>query len=103
MYGLTEIYRDQIKPARLVANPGCYPTSVQLPLYPLLKDKLIKPEDIIIDSKSGNCMRTLYSQHSFTQFHTLSPGPLQIHPKQGHQAQPLGLQEPMLSGNISGN
>lgn len=50
---MTEIYRDQIKPARLVANPGCYPTSVQLPLYPLLKDKLIKPEDIIIDSKSG--------------------------------------------------
>lgn len=53
VYGLTEIYRDHIKPARLVANPGCYPTSVQLPLYPLLKDKLIKPEDIIIDSKSG--------------------------------------------------
>lgn len=53
VYGLTEIYRDQIKPARLVANPGCYPTTVQLPLYPLLKSKLILPEDIIIDSKSG--------------------------------------------------
>ena len=37
MYGLTEIYRDQVKGARLVANPGCYPTSVQLPLYPLLQ------------------------------------------------------------------
>lgn len=55
VYGLTEIYRDQIKPARLVANPGCYPTTVQLPLYPLLKSKLILPEDIIIDSKSGAC------------------------------------------------
>lgn len=37
MYGLTEIYRDQIRTARLVANPGCYPTSVQIPLHPLLK------------------------------------------------------------------
>jgi N-acetyl-gamma-glutamyl-phosphate reductase len=53
VYGLTELYRDQIKPARLVANPGCYPTSVQLPLYPLLKSKLILSDDIIIDSKSG--------------------------------------------------
>lgn len=53
VYGLTELYRDQIKPARLVANPGCYPTTVQLPLYPLLKSKMIKPEDIIIDAKSG--------------------------------------------------
>jgi N-acetyl-gamma-glutamylphosphate reductase len=73
VYGLTEIYRDQIKPARLVANPGCYPTSVQLPLYPLLKDKLIKPEDIIIDSKSGKRMRTVQAQHSFTHFLTLPP------------------------------
>jgi N-acetyl-gamma-glutamylphosphate reductase len=62
VYGLTEIYRDQIKPARLVANPGCYPTSVQLPLYPLLKDKLIKPGDIIIDSKSGSRMGTAQTQ-----------------------------------------
>uniref|UniRef100_A0A383WDX4 Probable N-acetyl-gamma-glutamyl-phosphate reductase, chloroplastic n=1 Tax=Tetradesmus obliquus TaxID=3088 RepID=A0A383WDX4_TETOB len=53
VYGLTELYRDKIRPARLVANPGCYPTSVQLPLYPLLKSKLILSDDIIIDSKSG--------------------------------------------------
>ncbi len=37
MYGLTELHRDEVKSARLVANPGCYPTSVQLPLVPLLK------------------------------------------------------------------
>lgn len=37
MYGLTEIYRTDIKDARLVANPGCYPTSIQLPLVPLIK------------------------------------------------------------------
>lgn len=40
VYGLTELYRDQVKSARLVANPGCYPTSVQLPLFPLLQVSL---------------------------------------------------------------
>ncbi len=53
VYGLTELYRDKVKVARLVANPGCYPTSAQLPLTPLLKAKLIEPGDIIIDAKSG--------------------------------------------------
>ena len=37
MYGLTELHREEVKKARLVANPGCYPTSVQLPLCPLLE------------------------------------------------------------------
>eukprot|EP00271_Cylindrocystis_brebissonii_P010541 TRINITY_DN26748_c0_g1_i1.p1 TRINITY_DN26748_c0_g1~~TRINITY_DN26748_c0_g1_i1.p1 ORF type:complete len:420 (+),score=92.02 TRINITY_DN26748_c0_g1_i1:184-1443(+) len=53
VYGLTEIYRDQVASARLVANPGCYPTTVQLPLIPLLKAKLIETDGIIIDAKSG--------------------------------------------------
>ncbi|KAF8072804.1 N-acetyl-gamma-glutamyl-phosphate reductase [Scenedesmus sp. PABB004] len=53
VYGLTEVYRDAIAPARLVANPGCYPTTVQLPLHPLLRAGLISPDDIIIDAKSG--------------------------------------------------
>lgn len=53
VYGLTEIFREQITKARLVANPGCYPTASQLPLIPLLKEKLILPHDIIIDAKSG--------------------------------------------------
>lgn len=53
MYGLTEVNREAIKGARLVANPGCYPTTVQLPLYPLLKAGLILTDDIIIDAKSG--------------------------------------------------
>lgn len=53
VYGLTEISRPEIKSARLVANPGCYPTSIQLPLIPLIKAKLIEVENIIIDSKSG--------------------------------------------------
>jgi len=53
IYGLTEIARDAIKTARLVANPGCYPTSAALPLIPLLKACAILPEGIIIDAKSG--------------------------------------------------
>ncbi len=53
VYGLTEIYRESIRNARLIANPGCYPTSALIPLIPLLKKKIIKPENIIIDSKSG--------------------------------------------------
>jgi len=53
VYGLTEIAREAIKKARLVANPGCYPTSVTLPLIPLLKAGAILPEGIIIDAKSG--------------------------------------------------
>jgi N-acetyl-gamma-glutamyl-phosphate reductase len=53
VYGLTEIYRDKVRKARLVANPGCYPTSAQLPLIPLIAKKLIDADDIIIDAKSG--------------------------------------------------
>jgi N-acetyl-gamma-glutamyl-phosphate reductase len=53
VYGLTEHYREEIKSARLVACPGCYPTAVLLALLPLTKSKLINTEDIIIDAKSG--------------------------------------------------
>ncbi|SEH24871.1 N-acetyl-gamma-glutamyl-phosphate reductase [Magnetospirillum fulvum] len=53
VYGLTELARPEIRTARLVANPGCYPTSAQLPLIPLLRAGLIKADDIIIDAMSG--------------------------------------------------
>lgn len=53
VYGLCEVYGDDIKSAELVANPGCYPTSVLLPLIPLLKDNLLDINTIIADSKSG--------------------------------------------------
>ena len=53
VYGLSEIYRNQIKRADLIGNPGCYPTSILLPLLPLVKEKLIHPNGIISDSKSG--------------------------------------------------
>lgn len=53
VYGLPELYRDTIRSAELVANPGCYPTSITLALAPLLKNNLIASDSIIIDSKSG--------------------------------------------------
>ena len=53
VYGLTEMYRGEIKSTRLVANPGCYTTCAQLALIPLLKAKAIDPDEIVIDAKSG--------------------------------------------------
>ncbi len=53
VYGLTEINRAAIAKARLVANPGCYPTSAMLPLIPLLRAGQIETADIVIDAKSG--------------------------------------------------
>jgi N-acetyl-gamma-glutamyl-phosphate reductase len=53
VYGLTEIYRTQIKAARLVANPGCYTSCAELALIPLLSAKAIDPDEIVIDAKSG--------------------------------------------------
>ena len=53
VYGLCELWRENIKNARLIANPGCYPTSIQLGLAPALKAGLCKTSGIVIDSKSG--------------------------------------------------
>ncbi|MGK9475698.1 N-acetyl-gamma-glutamyl-phosphate reductase [Melioribacter sp. OK-6-Me] len=53
VYGLPEWNTSEIKKAKIIANPGCYPTSVLLPLIPLLKEKLIKPDFISINSYSG--------------------------------------------------
>ena len=53
VYGLCEINRDKVKECRLLANPGCYTTCSILSLYPLVKEKLIDPNTIIIDAKSG--------------------------------------------------
>ena len=53
VYGLTELAREAIRRARLVACPGCYPTSAQLPLVPLIEAGQIDADDIIIDAKSG--------------------------------------------------
>ena len=53
VYSITEFSRSLIKNCKIIACPGCYPTSVQIPLIPLLKNKMINTSNIIIDSKSG--------------------------------------------------
>ncbi|MCL6589112.1 MAG: N-acetyl-gamma-glutamyl-phosphate reductase [Firmicutes bacterium] len=53
VYGLPELYRKELREATVVGNPGCYPTSAILGIYPALKEGLIDPAQIIIDSKSG--------------------------------------------------
>jgi N-acetyl-gamma-glutamyl-phosphate reductase len=53
VYGLPELFREQIKKARLIANPGCYPTGATLALAPLLKHKLVKTSGIVVSSVTG--------------------------------------------------
>ncbi|MDD5686347.1 MAG: N-acetyl-gamma-glutamyl-phosphate reductase [Elusimicrobia bacterium] len=53
VYGLPELYREKIKKADLIANPGCYPISTILGCYPAIKEKIADIEKIIVDSKSG--------------------------------------------------
>jgi len=54
VYGLPELFREQIGRSRLVANPGCYPTSAALALLPLLEQQMVETDGIVIDSKSGS-------------------------------------------------
>ncbi|HEY4611595.1 MAG TPA: N-acetyl-gamma-glutamyl-phosphate reductase [Bacteroidota bacterium] len=69
VYGLPEWNRAQVKPAKLVANPGCYPTGAALPLIPLLKEGLIEPKGIVINSLSGisGAGRSASTDMSFTE------------------------------------
>ena len=53
LYSISEYKRNRIKKFRIISNPGCYPTSILLPLVPLIKKRLIKTSNITIDSKSG--------------------------------------------------
>ena len=53
IYSISEFVQNDIRKYRIIANPGCYPTSIQLPLIPLIKKNLINFKNIIIDSKSG--------------------------------------------------
>ena len=69
VYGLTEIYREKIKSAKFVSNPGCYPTSVLIPLIPLLKNNILKKSHFIVDSKSGvsGAGKVLKEQNLFSE------------------------------------
>jgi N-acetyl-gamma-glutamyl-phosphate reductase len=80
LYGLSEVYRERLRGARLVANPGCYATSVLLPLVPLLVGKLVDAQDVVVDAKSGatGAGRTLREELLFCElaedFSAYSPG-----------------------------
>lgn len=69
VYGLPELYREQIRDASLVACPGCFPTAALIALVPLLERKMISPEDIIIDAKTGitGAGRSLKEQNLFAE------------------------------------
>lgn len=94
VYGLPEFKREQIRSARLVANPGCYPTAVQLGYMPLLKDDLIETDSLIADCKSGvsGAGRTASIANIFTEVSES----VKAYAATGHRHQPeieQGLQE----------
>jgi N-acetyl-gamma-glutamyl-phosphate reductase len=69
VYGLTEHYREQIRKARIIACPGCYPTATLLALLPIVKAGLVEADDIIVDAKSGvsGAGRSLKQNTLFTE------------------------------------
>ncbi len=85
VFGLSEWYRKELEGARLVSNPGCYATSVLLPLVPLLREGLVDPADIVADAKSGatGAGRSLREELLFCElsddFSAYSPGPSHRH------------------------
>jgi N-acetyl-gamma-glutamyl-phosphate reductase len=94
VYGLSEIYREKIRHARLVANPGCYPTAVLLSLIPAVQNKLIDPMSIIIDAKSGvsGAGRTLALNSLFSEVNEgVKPYKVGTHQHTPEIEQELGL------------
>jgi len=90
VYGLPEFYRSKIAAARLVANPGCYPTGALLALAPVVKEGLVYP-DIIVDSKSGvsGAGRTL----SLTTHYSEATDNVSAYALKGHRHLPEIVQE----------
>jgi N-acetyl-gamma-glutamyl-phosphate reductase len=84
-YGLPEVFREEVRGARLVSNPGCYATSVLLPLVPLLREKLVAADDVVVDAKSGvtGAGRTLREDLLFCEidgdFSAYAPGRVHRH------------------------
>jgi hypothetical protein len=81
VYGLCEVNREKIRGARLVANPGCYPTAVQLGLLPLVESGAVDLDHLIADAKSGVSgagrkleQNLMYSSLPTIFLHTASPG-----------------------------
>ena len=78
IYSLSEFVKDKIKKFNIISCPGCYPTSIQIPLLPLIKKKLINKDNIIIDSKSGfsgagkNIKKKFSHKNIFSSIHAYS-------------------------------
>ena len=66
IYSISEFCKNDIRKFRIISNPGCYPTSIQIPLFPLIKKKLININNITIDSKSGYSGAGKYLEKKFT-------------------------------------
>ena len=97
VYGLTELYKKEIASCRLVANPGCYPTSAILALAPAIKEGLVQP-DFIVDSKSGvsGAGRTLGLGTHFSEVNES----VSAYSLDGHRHLPEITQELKALGNI---
>jgi N-acetyl-gamma-glutamyl-phosphate reductase len=94
VYGLTELYREKVRSASLVACPGCYPTASLLALQPLVAAKLISADDIIIDAKSGvsGAGRSLAQTNLFAEVgESLAPYKIGVHRHTAELEQELGL------------
>lgn len=94
VYGLPEFKREQIRGARLVANPGCYPTAVQLGYMPLLKQGLIEADSLIADCKSG--VSGAGRKAAISGLYTEVSESVKAYAASGHRHQPeieQGLQE----------
>ena len=100
VYGLSELYRQDIAKASLVANPGCYPTATLLALAPVLREGLIQP-DIVVDAKSGmsGAGRTLNLTTHFAEANEN----LSAYALEGHRHLPEIIQEVRKIGRISPN
>ena len=102
IYGLSELNENKIKNKNIIACPGCYPTSIILPLFPLLKNNYLKGKQIIIDSKSGYSgagRGILKKSKEMDLFNTLSAYGLPFHRHIAEVKQELSL----VSKNISFN
>ncbi len=98
VYGLPEIYREKIRDAKLVANPGCYSTTAILGLAPLVSEGLLKEESVIVDSKSGlsGAGRAPSLEHHFSE----SNESASVYGVAGHNQRPeIGQELSNLTGN----
>ncbi|MCM8784166.1 MAG: N-acetyl-gamma-glutamyl-phosphate reductase [Candidatus Omnitrophica bacterium] len=97
VYGLPEVYREEIKKNKLIANPGCYPTGVILGSLPLVKNSFLKENTIIVDTKSGatGAGRTLKTDLLFNEVNET----IRVYKINAHQHIPEIEQELSLIGN----